>query len=162
MPLAAALTAEVAPQMLAAATGWTLAKVGVLTKALLVFSASLSVYVMFSSPSKFGDSDVRRPPCAAAAPTRDACCSAPALSPMAAALAQARAQALAAQIGADIKGRAGQAWGISQMMGLGKVFGSGSSGGGGGTPPPAGFGASSQPAGPEEGMPGWPSEPSGA
>ena len=49
-----------------------------LTKALLVFSASLSCYVMFSSPSKFGDSD-------------------------------ARAQALAAQIGQDIKGRAGQA-----------------------------------------------------
>ena len=46
--------------VLTATTAWTLAKVGVLTKALLLFSAALSTYVMFSSPaSRFGESDAR-------------------------------------------------------------------------------------------------------
>ena len=43
--------------VLAAATAWTLDKVGVMTKALLVFSASLSVYVMFSSTGRFSNAD---------------------------------------------------------------------------------------------------------
>jgi len=43
--------------VLAAATAWTLDKVGVMTKALLVFSASLSVYVMFSSTGRFSGAD---------------------------------------------------------------------------------------------------------
>ena len=45
--------------VLAAATAWTLDKVGVMTKALLVFSASLSVYVMFSSTGRFSGADDR-------------------------------------------------------------------------------------------------------
>lgn len=78
--------------ILAATTSWTLDKVGILTKALLVFSASLSTYVMFSSKAdKFGDAD-------------------------------ARARQLAGEIGADLKGRAGQAWGISKMLGIGNVL----------------------------------------
>ena len=43
--------------VLAAATAWTLDKVGVMTKALLVFSASLSVYVMFSATGRFSGAD---------------------------------------------------------------------------------------------------------
>ena len=43
--------------VMAAATAWTLDKVGVMTKALLVFSASLSVYVMFSSTGRFSGAD---------------------------------------------------------------------------------------------------------
>ena len=43
--------------VLAAATAWTLDNVGVMTKALLVFSASLSVYVMFSATGRFSGAD---------------------------------------------------------------------------------------------------------
>tara|TARA_B110001452_G_scaffold233155_1_gene210834 strand:- start:1351 stop:2277 length:927 start_codon:yes stop_codon:yes gene_type:complete len=78
--------------ILAAATSWTLDKVGLLTKVLLVFSASLSTYVMFSSKTdKFADAD-------------------------------ARARQLASEIGADMKGRAGQAWSIGKMFGISNVL----------------------------------------
>lgn len=78
--------------ILAATTAWTLDKVGLLTKVALVFSASLSTYVMFSSTgNKFGNAD-------------------------------AIAKQLAGEIGADIKGRAGQAWGLSKMLGIGNVL----------------------------------------